>query len=301
MGALRDRITDEMILRGFSESTIKAYTATLSDLSRFLSKPLLRVTDSDIKSYFLHLFKERHLSIAAVIVAASALKFFLRVTGRAHLEKSIPRIKRPEQVALVMNKAEIQAFFDALDDMRKRAIFATVFCAGLRVGEVCRLELRDIDSERRQIRIRGGKGRKDRYTVLFPENLAVLQEYLKEYRPSSFLFYPKGRPRTRLRERRVELMFRQTRMKAGIERGVTVHTLRHTFATTLLESGVNVFVIQRLLGHSSLATTMRYFHLRETAFSDIPSPLRECSLKTESLKHHDQMQLGFSLDGLQWR
>ncbi len=301
MGALRDRMTDEMILRGFSEATVKSYIGTMGDLSRFLQKSLLRVTEQDIKAYFLYLLKERRLSFSAVLLAGAAVKFFLRTTGRESLESSIPKIKRPEQVAAVLNQSELQRFFDALDDLRKRAIFTVIYSAGLRVGELCRLELKDVDFERRQILIRGGKGRKDRYTVLFDETREILREYIAQYRPAGYVFYPKKRPCSPLPARRVEAMFVETREKAGIRPGVCVHTLRHTFATNLLGNGVNVFTIQRLMGHSSLNTTMRYFHLRETAFSVIPSPMKDCVLKQESLRDHDQIGLCFTTDGIPLR
>lgn len=300
MGKLRDRMRDDMLLRGLSESTIKIYTDSMSGLVRFLRKSPMLMTSEDVRSYFLYLVKERKASYTAIHHTSCALKFFLRQYGMQELEASIPKMKRPEQVAAVMNVTELEAFMNSLDDLRKRAIFVTIYSSGLRVGELCRLELRDLDPERRQIRIRSAKGRKDRYTILFPENLAILRAYIAEYRPQSHLFYPRGRPQNRILERRVEAMFVEARVKAGIRAEVRVHTLRHTFATQLLENGVSIFAIQRLLGHASILSTMKYLHIRETAFSDIQSPLHGCNLQDHFLREGNQIAFSFGPGNLNW-
>ncbi len=301
MGKLRDKMTDEMTVRGFSPATIRAYRSNMIAMARYLKKSPLLFTREDIGAYFLHLVKDKHASHATLSHAASALKFVFRQHGREHMEKAIPKFKRPFKLASVMNATEIDAFLNALDDLRKRAIFLTIYAAGLRLGEVCHLELKDLDTERMQIKIRSAKGHRDRYVILFPENLEILREYVSQYRPNKFLFYPRGRPQTRILERRVQDLFTEAKMRAGLNREFTVHTLRHTFATQMLENGVNLFVLQRLMGHASIATTMRYLHIRETAHSDIPSPLRSCKIKEDGLKEANQILLSYSSENFGWR
>lgn len=301
MGKLRDKMTDEMTVRGFSPATIRAYRSNMIAMARYLNKSPLLFTREDIGAYFLHLVKDNHASHTKLSHAASALKFFFRQHGKEHLEKAIPKFKQPFRLASVMNATEIEAFLNVLDDLRKRAIFVTLYTAGLRLGEVCHLELKDLDTERMQIKIRSAKGHKDRYVILFPENLEILKTYVSQYQPKTFLFYSRGRPQNRILERRVQDMFKEARVRAGLKREYTVHTLRHTFATQMLENGVNLFLLQRLMGHASISTTMRYLHIRETAHSDIQSPLQNCKLKDDGLKEANQILLSYSRENFGWR
>lgn len=294
MGLLRERMKEEMMLRGFSEFTIRGYTQGMTQFAAFLRKSPLLANQADIRSYFLYLIRERKVSFSSIRMASCSLKFFLRMHGLQRLEESIPRMRSPFTLASVMNESELHAFFDALDDLRQRAIFLTIFCAGLRLGEACRLEVSDVDPERRQIKIRSSKGKKDRYTILFRENLEVLELYMSHYRPEKFLFFPLARPGQRMNARRVQEMFSRAKQRAGITKRATVHTLRHTFATRMLGNGVNLLVIQRLLGHSSIMSTMRYLHLTETAFSNIRSPLEGGFSADRYLLAKDQLLLAYS-------
>lgn len=301
MGKLRDQMADEMLLKGYSERTIRGYISYVRDMARFWKKSPLKATGEDIRAYFLHLIKERRVSESTLNMAAHGLRVFLKQTGRTHLCRSIPEIKRPKNLPSVMSASEIDAFMNSLEDLRYRAIFVTIYCAGLRLGEVTRLQMSDVDTESLQIKVRCAKGKKDRYSILFPENREILKEYIARYEPKSYVFYTKGDPEKPVNPRVIQKIFGQTKVKAGVRVGASVHTLRHTFATQLLENGVNVFLIQRLMGHSSIKTTLQYFHMREYDYSNIPSPLVRCSIRRETLKDGDQLALEYPEASLLWK
>lgn len=301
MGALREKMIDAMLVRGFSQATIRAYTNCMQDVCRFTGKPPLRLNAEDIRAYFVHLVRDRRLAPASIQMAGNALRFFLRLHGRHALESCVPRSKVPVQLAAVLSRGEVEAFFNALTDLRERALFMTIYCAGLRVGEASRLELRDLDTERMQIRIRSGKGSKDRVTVLFRENLELIQAYMEQYRPCGYLFFSRGKPHHALPVRRIEWLFRRARERSGIRVDASVHTLRHTFATMLLDRGVNILRIQQLLGHSSVATTMRYLHLTEVTLTDNESPMNGCAIDSGAGEENEQLLLRFRTGRIGWQ
>lgn len=172
----------------------------------------------------------------------------------------------------MLSREEIIGILSAIENIKHRAILLMTYSAGLRVGEVVRLRVEDIDSKRRFVHVKQGKGRKDRYTLLTDTALEVLREYFKKYRPESWLF-PGGKENDHLTERSVEKIFEHAREAAGIKKNVSVHTLRHSFATHLLEDGVDLRYIQELLGHASSKTTEIYTHVSEAGIGRIKSPL----------------------------
>lgn len=186
--------------------------------------------------------------------------------------KQIPRVKRDKKLPTVMSKAEVKKLFDATTNIKHKAILMTVYGAGLRVSEVANLKPSDIDSENMQIHIRLAKGNKDRYTILSKINLMILREYWKLYRPGIWLF-PSVNPENHLSIRTMERVFEQSKQKAGIKKTASIHTLHHSFATHMLESGVDINYIQLLLGHTSVKTTCIYIHLARTDALNFKSPL----------------------------
>ncbi|WP_341462423.1 tyrosine-type recombinase/integrase [Clostridium tyrobutyricum] len=184
----------------------------------------------------------------------------------------IPRIKERRRLPVVLSPEEVKDIFDATRNIKYKTILMTIYSAGLRVSEVCNLKVTDIDSKNMQIFIKQGKGKKDRYSLLSKSNLQILREYWKTYKPEEHLF--SGRYRTdAITTRSVQKIFQKSKEKAGITKPATVHTLRHSFATHLLDAGTDICYIQRLLGHTRITTTTIYLHLRRMDLLNIKSPL----------------------------
>ena len=184
----------------------------------------------------------------------------------------IPRIKEPRKLPTVLSPEEVKDIFDVTENLKHKAILMTVYSAGLRVSEVCNLKITDIDSKNMQILIREGKGKKDRYSLLSKANLEILREYWKRYHPTEYLF--SGRYRTdAITPRSVQLVMEKSLKKTKITKKASIHTLRHSFATHLLDAGTDICYIQRLLGHTRITTTTIYLHLRRLDLLNIKSPL----------------------------
>ena len=186
--------------------------------------------------------------------------------------KNIPRVKRSKKLPVVLSKDEVKRLFDVTVNLKHKAILMTTYSAGLRVDEVTRLKISDIDSGNMQIHIRQGKGDKDRYSLLGESNLKILREYFKVYRPSVWLF-PNELSLEPLSTRTAQQVFCDAKNRAGISKDVSIHSLRHSFATHLLKSGVDIVRIQRLLGHTNIQTTSIYLHLTSTDILGVISPL----------------------------
>lgn len=275
MTPLRQKLIQEIELRGFSPHTRDSYVGWVNDLTRFHHASPDRIADEQIREYLLHLLHERRLSTSSLIVAVSALRFFFgRVVGRPTeaIEKALPRMKKRVRRPQVYSCEELERLFSLKGLNRKhRAIFMTAYAAGLRVSEVCHLKIEHLLSDRGQIRVVQGKGGKDRYTLLSPRLLQELRAYWRLFRPAQWLFpsaYFPDRPLTR---GAVERAFNEALETAGLPRRGGIHALRHSFATRLLEAGVDLLTLQRLLGHSHLSTTSTYLHVRQERLADINS------------------------------
>lgn len=273
MGKLRDQMEMDMKLRRFSPRTISCYLACMKNVAVYFYKSPAELGDEEIRTYLYHLIEERKASQAVISQSYSALKFFFEKTLQKHWNVSrIPRSKQRKKLPGVLSKQEVELIFTATGNLKHRAILMTVYSAGLRVGEVTRLKVSDIDSERMMIRVNEGKGLKDRYTLLGERNLEILRLYYKAYRPSEWLF-PGKIPSEPLSISSVQRVFKASVQKAGIKKKASVHTLRHCFATHLLESGTDLYYIRRLLGHKSVHTTSVYLHITGRDLSKIRSPL----------------------------
>jgi len=200
------------------------------------------------------------------------LFFYTKTLNRYWNIKKIFRIKGPRKLPAILSKEEIKSIFDVTENLKHKTILMTVYSAGLRVSEVCNLKITDIDSKNMQILIRQGKGKKDRYSLLSKANLEILREYWKRYHPTDYLFSGRGRT-DNITPRSVQSMMRKSIKKTKITKNASVHTLRHSFATHLLDAGTDICYIQRLLGHSQITTTTIYLHLRRMDLLDIKSPL----------------------------
>ena len=277
MKPLHQKLDDELALRGFSHHTHRAYLGALHRMEVRLGGPAEDATDDQLKSYLLHLLRERGYSASAMCCTVSALRFFYRhVLGRdtSGLEKALPRVRKKTHRPRVYTREEIARLLAAPGVcLKHRVLIMATYSAGLRLGEVCRLKPSDILSDRMQIRIGEGKGGKDRFTVLSPKLLAELRRYWKAYRPGEYLFpggKPGGGPITTTSVRNA---FYRAARRAGLPHAGGIHLLRHSFATHLLESGIDLPTLQRLLGHTCLSTTAAYLHLRSERLTRLQSPL----------------------------
>jgi site-specific recombinase XerD len=275
MSALRQRMDEVMVLRGLSARTRESYLACVSGLAKHYKRSPDQIDSAAVQAYLLHLIVDRKLAYASVNQAACALRFFYgKVLGQPDRAFEIPMAKTPERLPQVLSRDEVQRLFDHCPDLRARTLLMTTYAAGLRLSEVCNLHLGDIESapDRMCIKVRQGKGGKDRYTLLSPQLLDSLRLYWRVERPREYLF-PNKRRTGPMDQSMAQRLYHAARSAAGIAHGGGIHTLRHSFATHLLESGVDLYSIQRLLGHGHISTTMRYLHLSRARLTGTTSPL----------------------------
>jgi site-specific recombinase XerD len=271
-------MVDDMTLRNFTPATIEAYVRCVARFARhFRSSPDL-LGPEQVRAYLLHLLQERHVSLSYYKLTRCALRFFYRETlGRDDVPQSLAPVKQPRTLPVVLGPDELARFFAAVKNLKHRALLMTAYAAGLRVSEVTRLRVTDIDSARMVIRVRHGKGQKDRYVMLSPRLLEGLRAYWRAARPGDFLF-PGAAADRPLTTGSVRKVCSRARLAAGLDKHVTVHTLRHSFATHLLESGTDLRTIQVLLGHHSFSTTARYVHVATASLPSTRSPFDRLDL-----------------------
>ena len=274
MSPLRKQMEADMVLRGLAYRTRDAYLEAVIKLAKFYGRTPAEISEEEVQRYLLHLLQERKLAHSSCNVMCSALQFFYRVTlKRREAEFCLPRPKVPSRLPEILSREEIAALIDKTENLKHRALLMTTYAGGLRVSEVCQLKVSDIDSQRMTIRIEQGKGAKDRYTMLSPRLLTELRRYWLTARPQHWLFPGARMAAEPILVKTAQRIFRAAKDRAGITKDCGIHGLRHAFATHLLEAGVNVHRIQRLLGHGSLSTTARYFHLAQPHLADTTSPL----------------------------
>jgi integrase/recombinase XerD len=267
-------LSRELRLRNYSPKTIKAYKSIIRSFAHhFKPRHPRELTENDIRNYLLYLLEEKQSASSTVNQAFNALRFlYVDLYKMPFVIGSIPRPKKERKLPDVLDQEEVLKIFNAVDNLKHKTILMLIYSAGLRVGESVRLKIEDIDSKRKVIHLRGAKGKKDRYTLLSDVVLEKLREYFKQYRPREYLF--KGaEERKHLSERRMQSVFERAVKTAGIRKPVSVHTLRHSFATHLLEIGVDLRYIQELLGHASSKTTEVYTHVSQKTLGKIVSPL----------------------------
>lgn len=275
MSQLRQRMDDAMVLRGFAARTRESYLQCVTALARHFRRSPDQLDAAQIQDYLLYLIRERKLAYATVNQAACAFRFlFDEVLGQSWARLDIPMAKVPQRLPQVLARAEVVRLFGACTRVRSRTLLMTTYAAGLRVSEVCALQVCDIESapDRMCIKVRHAKGGKERYTLLSPQLLQTLRDYWRAARPRCWLFpNPDGDKPIAIST--AQRIYGAARDAAGLPAGGGIHTLRHSFATHLLESGVDLHTIQQLLGHRHIATTMRYLHLAQSRLSATPSPL----------------------------
>jgi integrase/recombinase XerD len=273
MGALRKQMDGDLVVRGMAVRTREAYLGAVAGLAKYYGRRPDRINEQEVQKYLLHLIEERKLAWASCNVVAQGLKFFYRVTlKRSEAQFVIPRARAPQKLPQILAREEVAALLEKTANLKHRAVLMTAYGAGLRLNEICHLKVADIDSKRMTIRVEQGKGAKDRYTLLSPRLLAELRRYWVAHRPKEWLFTARD-PERPIYDQSVQRIFYAAKDRAGIKKQCGIHGLRHAFATHLLEAGVDIHTIQRLMGHGHISSTLRYFHLARKHLAGTPSPL----------------------------
>ena len=271
---LRRRMTEDMTVRGFTAGTQRGYLRVVRDFTAFLGRSPDQAGVEDLRRYQLAM-RSGGASATTMNAAVSALRFFFTVTlGRNDAQIGMTTVREPRRLPVILSPEEVARLLDAAPSLKYRAALSVAYGAGLRASEVVSLKIADIDSARMVIRVEQGKGRRDRYAMLSDLLLDVLRAWWKEARPQGWLF-PGQNPVNPLTTRQLRRACHAASQAAGIDKRVSLHTLRHSFATHLLEQKVDIRVIQVLLGHKKLDTTARYAQVASTTLRAVKSPLEQ--------------------------
>jgi site-specific recombinase XerD len=258
-------MVDDMRIRNFSPHTIDSYIRAVAQFARHFGRSPERLGIEEVRDYQIFLIDRKKVSWGTFNVTVCALNFFYKTTLRRDWTGSqIPFPRKEKRLPVVLSPGEIAAFFAAIENLKHWMIFTLMYATGLRISEALNLLPTDLDSKRMVVRVRQGKGKKDRYVTLFEGLLGSLRQYWKAYRPKTWLF-PGAIARQPLNRSSVERLCPVFCERAGIKKPVTPHTMRHSFATHLLEAGTDLRTIQLLLGHRSLNTTAVYLHVATRA------------------------------------
>ena len=277
MSTLRKKMILQMQIKGYSSRTVHTYTKCVLALAVHYNTSPDLLTTQQIREYIHYRLTEKSVSKSWVNQFISALKIlFCDVLKREWKHIDIPRPRREKKLPVVLAREEVKKLIDVTINLKHRAILTLTYSAGLRLSEVSNLKITDVDSKRMMLRIAQAKGFKDRYCVLSPIALNLLREYWARYRPSVWLFTTK--PGHAVSQRTVQQIFKNALRKAGIQKKVGIHSLRHSFATHLMEQGVSLPIIQQLLGHKSLKTTSVYLHVQQYSMEAVKSPLDTLAL-----------------------
>ena len=273
MTPLKQRMLEDLHIRNYSPSTVRCYVRSVAEFAKHFKKSPEHLGPEEIRKWQLYLRDEKKLKLSSYIQAVCALRFFYRNTLNRKIDiDRIPLPRYETKLPVILSKEEAKALLEAPRRLDQRAILATLYGAGLRVSEVTNLKVSDLDRKRRVINVRGGKGHKDRQ-VMLPDSLReVLVAWWRRARPAEWLF-PGEKPGHHLSRETVFRTCKDAAQLAGINKNVHPHSLRHAFATHLLDDGISLPVIQVLLGHLNLKTTARYLHVSDTAVRSARSPL----------------------------
>lgn len=284
MTSLRQRMLEDLQIRHYSKTTIRLYLHAVSAFAQHFGKPPDQLGAEHIRLYQLFLAQEKQVSLSTFIQVVSALRFFYTHTlnQKVAIER-IPFPRRERKLPLILNREEVKSLLQAPRNLRHRTMLAVLYASGLRVAEAARLRVSDIDSPRNVLWVRLGKGSKDRQTLLSPKLLELLRGYWRAERPVEWLF-PGPDPKRPISPKAIYLACRNAAQIAGISKPVHPHSLRHAFATHLLEAGTNLRCIQILLGHANLATTARYLQVADVAVRSTSSPLDSLDLDLLSIQ-----------------
>ncbi len=268
------RLVDEMQVRNYSPRTVTTYSGLLSKVENYFKLPIDQLTTDQFKSYLHHRITVDQISVSMINQHISAFRILQTdLLGRNWEQLKIKRPRKTKKLPVVLSINEVERLIDATRNIKHKTILMLAYSAGLRLQEVSALRLSAIDSSRMQVHVVQGKGKKDRYTILSRKVLEYLRLYYRLEKPRVYLFEPQGMKGRQISARTLQIIVKQSCHAAGIRKKVTFHTLRHSFATHLLEKGVNLRLIQQLLGHTSLTTTSGYLHVANITPSGLGSPL----------------------------
>ena len=275
---LLNKAKSKLYIRNYSPRTIASYISSLNNFAEWLiQEKVNQVTDKEVEKYLYHLKKNRNRSISGMKQTVASLKILFTDILKKEIPDSLNiRFRKEEKIPIVLSEEEVAAVIKSVNNLKHKVILMTIYSAGLRLSECLALTVTDMDFDRNQIRIRKGKGKKDRQTVLSRTLLSEMKDYLIKFCPKIFLF--EGQKGGRYSASSIQAIMKRAVKKSGIKKHATVHTLRHSFATHLLENGTDIRFIQELLGHKRLETTQIYTHISKIAFDRIKSPLDRLSL-----------------------
>lgn len=273
MTVLRQQMDDDMAVRGLAKRTRDSYLAAVTGLVRYYRRPPDRISDAEVQAYLLHLIRDRHRAWNTCHLIVHGLRFLYHTTlKRDRTTFSIPSQRQPGKLPVILSREDVQRVIAHTPNLKHRTMLLTTYAAGLRLNEVLHLRITDVDSARMTIRVEQGKGGKDRYTVLSTHLLDALRVYWRVARPTPWLF-PSARHRQPMDPSALQRVYEKAKVRAGITKPGGIHGLRHAFATHLLEGGVDLHTIQRLLGHRDISTTTRYVQLTRHTEMGPGSPL----------------------------
>lgn len=262
-----------LYLQRVATKTRIAYLQAVQGLSRYCKQPAEQLSNEQIQDYLLYCIQERKLAWASCNVLFCGLKkYYHGYLRRDTAGFSIPPRPRSRQLPMFLSRDEVRSILAATGNLKHQALLSVIYGSGLRVSEVVRLRVEHIESEQRLLRIEQGKGRKDRYTILSEKSLILLRQYWRIYQPGKWLFFA-GDKNQPMPVATAQKVYMRAKQKAGVTRGRGIHTLRHCFASHALEQGVDLFIIKRWLGHTSIKTTCMYLHASPEMLRNITSPL----------------------------
>jgi site-specific recombinase XerD len=288
MTQLRQKMIRAIELKNLSNHSQRAYLAAVTGVAKHYGRSPDKITNKMIEDYLLYLKNEKGNSPNTCVSVLTGPRFFYNNVMKKEISIGYSLRRIPRRLPTVLTKEQVWKIICAPKNLKHRLILMTTYAAGLRAGEVMVLKPKHIENERMLIKVEGGKGRKDRYTMLSAKLLQELRRYYKKYRPQTYLFpstFKKKKDKP-LSYETVRRIYEKARKNAGVKKGVGLHTLRHSFATHLLEAGYDIRKIQVLMGHTKLSTTMIYLHVSRETLSKVPSPLD--LIDTEHAKKEDR-------------
>jgi len=272
MTPLREQFKRHLTFKRLSPKTHEACIGAVKGLAGYYQKSPDQLSDEQVQNYFVHILEERKYAWSSCNVIFCGIKLFYEEILDRDTSAVIPPRPRQKQLPIVLSQDEAWKLINSCDNLKHRTLLLGVYSSGLRVSEIVALEPAHIERNRMMLRVEQGKGRKDRYTILSQRFLSELEIYWREYRPEKYFFFGVDK-RKPMAVGTAQKIYYQAKEKAGITRGRGIHTLRHSFATHLMEQGVQIYVIKRMMGHVALSTTVGYIHVSNEFISTIKSPL----------------------------
>lgn len=273
MDTLREQMMKDLQLKGITPRTQKRYLREIGIMADYFDKPLEELAEKEVKDYLVHMLESRKLSRGTYRGYVAGIKFLYKTTlNREEVVEKIKYPKAKKTLPVVLDLAEVRTMLSVMENLKHRALLTLTYSAGLRVSEAAKLKVTDIDSKRMMVRVQQGKGRKDRYSILSQTALELLRQYWRQYRPKDWLFEGQ-KAGTSLCYTSIRNIFVEAKKRAGIIKPASVHTLRHSFATHLIEAGTSLHHVQLLLGHRSATTTTVYLHVSKMNLAQVASPL----------------------------